>query len=86
MGIRALLLMTIMIPLLEGCAVVAVAGVAATAVSTTVEAGATAVGAAVDAAVDLAVPDPDHLGGSAASTAVEHVTPDSSQEQKKEKR
>jgi len=82
MGIRALLLMTIMIPLLEGCAVVAVAGVAATAVSTTVEAGATAVGAAVD----LAVPDPDHLGGSAASTAVEHVTPDSSQEQKKEKR
>jgi hypothetical protein len=81
-GTRALLLMTILIPLLEGCAVVAVAGVAATVVSTTVEVGATV----VSAAVDLAIPNPDHVGANAAGVAVEHVTPDSRQKQKKEKR
>lgn len=37
-----------LIPLLEGCAVVAVADVAVTVVATTVEVGAKVVGAAVD--------------------------------------
>jgi len=80
MGTRALLLMTILIPLLEGCAVAAVAGVAATVVSTTVEVGA----AAVSTAVDLAIPDPDHVGANAAGVGVDHVTPDSRQKEKKE--
>lgn len=81
-GTRALLLMTLLIPLLEGCAVAAVAGVATTVVSTTVEVGATA----VSAAADLAIPNPDHVGVNAAGVAVEHVAPDSRQKQKKEKR
>ena len=50
--------MAALIPLLEGCAVAAVADAAVTVVATTVKVGAKAVGAAVD----LVIPDGDQKG------------------------
>lgn len=55
---RSLIFMAALIPLLEGCAVVAVADAAVTVVATTVKVGAKAVGAAVD----LVIPDGDQKG------------------------
>jgi hypothetical protein len=52
---RSLIVMAALIPLLEGCAVVAVADAAVTVVATTVKVGAKVVGAAVD----LVIPDND---------------------------
>ena len=75
---RALLLMTVLIPLLEGCAVVAVAETAAAVLSTTVEVGAKAVGAAVN----VVTPDSDQVGAKAVGVAVDRATPDSIQEKK----
>ena len=54
-GARAFIFMAALIPLLEGCAVVAVADAAVTVVATTVKVGAKVVGAAVD----LVIPDND---------------------------
>lgn len=48
LNIRFAIFMFALIPLLEGCAVVAVADAAVTVVATTVEVGAKVVGAAVD--------------------------------------
>lgn len=52
---RSLIFMAALIPLLEGCEVVAVADAAVTVVATTVKVGAKVVGAAVD----LVIPGDD---------------------------